>query len=135
MKYIIDNNKVKDIFLLERAWHVKKKLDIVKINSAAGLIIGKNDFSSFRAKFCHAKSPITEILSCNIIENANIIEIHIRAVSFLYHMVRNIVGTFVDIGLNKIELAEMNNIIAAKKRVNAGQTAPACGLYFVEAHY
>jgi tRNA pseudouridine38-40 synthase len=121
-----------------KIWFIGKDLNIDKMNQASLLLIGTKDFSSFRAEGCQAKSPITTIHSANIKEYNDFfpeIRFHIKATAFLYHMVRNIMGTLVLVGTNIITINDFENIINAKDRSKAGPTAKSCGLYFYKSNY
>lgn len=117
------------------AWHLGQKLDVEKMKKAAKFLIGTHDFSSFRDKKCQAKSPITTIQKILVIQNNEKISIEISAKSFLHHMVRNIVGTLILIGSEKILAEEMQQILESKTRTKSGPNAPACGLYFLQVDY
>ena len=103
---------------------------------ASQYLIGEHDFSSFRDAECQGKSPIKTISSIeiNLVEDEKII-IDISAKSFLHHMVRNIVGTLVWAGQEKITPEFMQNILQSKDRKVSGPNAPACGLYFSKTIY
>jgi tRNA pseudouridine38-40 synthase len=119
-----------------RKWHVPYDLDIDKIRTAASYFIGKHDFTSFRSTECTAPNPIRSINKIEIVQNGSEIEIYIHARSFLHKMVRNIVGTLVEIAHNK-QLAPnvIQNILEARNRSKAFITAPAHGLYFLKVKY
>lgn len=135
-KYVIHNNKYPTVLNLNRVWHIFFDLDIVKMQEAMTyLLCGKADFSSFRDSKCQAKSPMKTINSVSLTKNGSEIIFEISARSFLHHMVRNIVGTLVDVGLGKITPGGFKEIIEAKDRTKAGMTAPASGLYLVETKY
>lgn len=123
---VIDKNRV---------WHIRKELDISLMQKAADLLIGKHDFSSFRAAECQAKSPIKTIESIHIDKKDDKIIIGISARSFLHHMVRNIVGTLKLIGHKEMTLEKFQEGFVAKNRELMGPTAPACGLYFMKVDY
>lgn len=122
-------------------WHFKFDLDVDAMNKAAQYLIGTHDMSSFRASECQADSPVKTIDKIEVKEVSNPlvagkhIEIWVEAKSFLHHQVRNITGTLVDFGQGRLEPEEMQNIIDAKNRCEAGITAPASGLYFVKVWY
>ncbi|HSQ98076.1 MAG TPA: tRNA pseudouridine(38-40) synthase TruA [Rickettsiales bacterium] len=118
-----------------KMWHIGKKLDFEKMQEALPLFIGKKDWTSFRDTECQAKSPIKTIDKVSLTKNGDEIIFEIEAKSFLHHMVRNIVGTLVDVGLNKITVEELNEIIEAKDRTKAGPTASPQGLFFVLVQY
>ena len=102
---------------------------------AARHLIGKHDFTSFRAKHCQASSPVRTLSRLEIIKIGDEICFYISAPSFLHHMVRNIVGTLVQVGLGKWQSDKVSIALAAKHRSAAGPTAPASGLYFIGVDY
>jgi tRNA pseudouridine38-40 synthase len=118
-----------------RAWHIKVPLDVGAMQKAATYLIGKHDFSSFRAQGCAANSPIRSISAISISRYRDDIQIYVKAPSFLYHMVRNIVGSLVMVGKGSWPPEYILEILEAKDRSIAGPTAPACGLYFLTAEY
>ncbi len=118
-----------------RVWQVRKSLDFGSMKEASVHFMGNHDFTSFRSSHCQAKSPVRTINNIEIRQDGEEIQLCIRAQSFLHHMVRNIVGTLVDVGLGKISPLKIKEIIDKKSRIAAGVTAPACGLYFMKAKY
>ena len=116
-----------------RVWWVPQKLDIDAMKNAAKKLVGKHDFSSFRAAQCQAKSPIKTLDVCEITQNGDEIVFEFSARSFLHHQVRNMVGTLVEIGMGKPY--DIDEILDARNRSAAGINAPACGLYFMRAFY
>lgn len=132
-KYVIINRSSPIVLNKNRAWWVPQKLDIDLMRLQSQKLIGKHDFTSFRAAQCQAKSPIKTLDSCIITQNGDEIIFEFAARSFLHHQVRNMVGTLVDIGLGKPY--DIDEILAEKKRGAAGVNAPACGLYFVKGIY
>ena len=132
-KYIVINRSSPIVLKKNRAWWVPQKLDINAMKMAAQKLVGKHDFTSFRAAQCQSKSPIKTLDSVLITQNGDEIIFEFSARSFLHHQVRNMVGTLVEIGMGKPY--DIDEIFAAKNRSAAGITAPACGLYFVNADY
>jgi len=132
-KYIVLNRSAPVILKKNRVWWVPQKLDVEKMKSGAQKLIGKHDFTSFRAAQCQAKSPIKTLDSATITQNGDEIIFEFSARSFLHHQVRNMVGTLVEIGLGKPY--DIDEIFAQKSRCAAGVNAPAMGLYFVSADY
>ncbi len=132
-KYVILNRSAPPKLDKNRVWWVPRKLDIDAMRMGAAKLIGNHDFTSFRASQCQAKSPIKTLDRCDITVNGDEIIFELSARSFLHHMVRNIVGTLVEIGLgNPLDVDE---IFSARNRSAAGSTAPAAGLYFMRADY
>ena len=132
-KYIVLNRSAPVVLQKNRVWWVPQKLDVDKMKAAAEKLIGKHDFTSFRAAQCQAKSPIKTLDSATVTQNGDEIVFEFVARSFLHHQVRNMVGTLVEIGLGKPY--DIDEIFAQKKRGAAGVNAPASGLYFVKASY
>ena len=132
-KYVVLNRAAPVVLQRNRVWWVPQKLDVEKIKIAAQKLIGKHDFTSFRAAQCQSKSPIKTLDSCTITQNADEIIFEFSARSFLHHQVRNMVGTLVEIGMGKD--LDIDKIFDAKNRSAAGINAPASGLYFVRADY
>ncbi len=119
-----------------KVWHISSPLNVEYMNEAAQYLIGKHDLSSFRASECQAKSPIKTISQVKVSKtNDEIIEMFIEAPSFLHNQVRITVGTLVKIGQEKWSKDKMKEIILAKNRAVAGQTAPANGLYLYKVQY
>lgn len=133
--YKILNQSCKNIFLENRVWWIRKNLNIEAMKEGSKYLIGMHDFTSFRAQNCQAKSPIKTINEIKITSQDNIINFYISAPSFLYHMVRNIVGSLVLIGEGKYPPSHIDFILKAKDRGKAGQTAPACGLFFLNVKF
>ena len=132
-KYIVLNRSAPPVLDKNRAWWVPRKLNVKKMRDAARALVGKHDFTSFRASQCQAKSPIKTLDSCRIEKKDDLIVFDFSARSFLHHQVRNMVGTLVEVGLGTPY--DINEIFAARNRSAAGATAPACGLYFIQADY
>ena len=100
-KYIVLNRSAPVVLQKNRVWWVPQKLDVDKMKAAAEKLIGKHDFTSFRAAQCQAKSPIKTLDSATVTQNGDEIVFEFVARSFLHHQVRNMVGTLVEIGLGK----------------------------------
>lgn len=133
--YKINNRPSEIVIDRGRAWHVRKSLDAQSMKLAASYLIGKHDFTSFRALSCQSKSPIKTLTNIEVTQNLDEINIAISAPSFLHHMVRNIVGTLSLVGLGKWAPEDVKRALEAKNRSVAGPTAPAYGLYFVKVDY
>ncbi len=121
----IDNNRV---------WCVHKNIDLTKMIEQSRYFLGKHDLSAFRSINCQSKSAVRSINSIDIKNNEGQIIFIISAKSFLHSQVRIMVGTLVDIGLEKISKS-ISEIILLKKRDFAGMTAPAYGLYLTKVDY
>lgn len=138
-KYVILNRPSLPVIDRNRVWHIPGELDVDEMDAAAGYFIGNHDFTSFRASECQAKNPVKTIDNISIdvqdMDFGSYIYIDISAISFLHHMVRNMVGTLVDVGMGKRKPEDIEKIIAAKDRTKAGPTAPASGLFFMKVDY
>ncbi len=117
------------------AWHVAQNLDLEAMKKAAEFLIGQHDFSSFRDAECQASSAIRTLDKITIKKINHEIQIEFFAKSFLHHMVRNIVGTLVFVGLGKFSITQVKEILEAKDRTKSGPNAPSCGLYFLGVEY
>lgn len=118
-----------------RVWWVSRPLDAEAMHAAAQELVGSHDFTSFRAKECQANSPLKTLDELTVTRRGAEIEVFARARSFLHHQVRNMVGTLAAVGEGRWTPADVARIREARDRGQAGQTAPACGLYFLRAEY
>jgi len=132
-KYVVLNRSAQPVLEKDRVWWVPQKLNVGAMRTAAEKLLGNHDFTSFRASECQAKSPIKTLDKIEIKVDGDKIIFELSARSFLHHMVRNIVGTLVEIGIGKPY--DIDEILAAKNRSAAGPTAPASGLFFIRADY
>ncbi len=133
-EYRVINRRPPLTLQINRAWCVHKIINIKKIIEQSKLFEGKYDLSSFRSVNCQSKSTIKTINSIEVKENKEEIIFIISAKSFLHSQVRIMVGTLVDIGLEKIKNS-ISEIISFKNRNRAGVTAPAHGLYLKKIEY
>ncbi len=111
------------------------KLDILAMKQAASYLIGTYDFKCFCAAGSSVTTTVRTIFDCTVEKKEHFITITITGDGFLYHMVRIIAGTLVDVGIGKIKPEEIPNIIESKDRTKAGMTAPAKGLTLLEIYY
>ena len=118
-----------------RVWYQKKPLDVAAMKAAAPYLIGKHDFTSFRATACQADSPLRTLDRLEVTAVGNEIHITAAARSFLHHQIRNIAGSLVQVGLGKWPAEKMGTVLDARDRQAAGPTAPAHGLYFTGVDY
>jgi tRNA pseudouridine38-40 synthase len=114
---------------------IRYPLDIEAMQKGADYLIGHHDFSSFRARECQASTPMKTLDKIEIVKNGDVIEIYFSALSFLHHMVRNIVGSLIMVGSGKWPAEKIQEVLLAKNREAAGPTAPAEGLYFLKVDY
>ena len=118
-----------------RVWHVPLPLDAELMHVAAQALVGRHDFTSFRAGACQAAAPVKTLDGIHVARAGELIECHFWARSFLHHQVRNIVGTLKMVGEGKAPVGWMREVLEARDRAAAGQTAPAEGLFLVSAEY
>ena len=118
-----------------RAWRVAKPLDVAAMDGAARVLLGRHDFTSFRASECQAKSPDKTLDALTVSRDGDDIVATARARSFLHHQVRNMVGTLKLVGEGKWTAQDVADALAACDRAKAGPTAPAEGLYLVAVRY
>lgn len=133
--YKILNRKTRPILQKNRVFHFPTKLDVQKMQEAAQFLIGTHDFTSFQDSKCQSLSPIKTVKSVNFFQKNQEIIIKISAKSFLHHMVRNIIGTLILVGQEKISPQDFLEILKSKDRTKSGFNAPSCGLYFFCAKY
>lgn len=134
--YKIWNNKVRNPFLNNRAFHYWYPLDENYLNSAAQMFIGSHDFTSFATlDKRETKNMIRNIEKFNVYRNGDMVEFKVKADGFLYNMVRIMSGTLLRIAQNKIKPEDIPRIIESKNRKNAGPTAPPEGLYLNKVFY
>ena len=133
--YRIANRRAPLALELDRAWWISHELDADAMHDAAQVLVGRHDFTSFRAVACQADSPVRSIDELTVTRQGQDIVIRTRARSFLHHQVRNIVGTLKAVGDGKWTRADVAAALAARDRSKAGQTAPACGLYLISVKY
>ncbi|CAL4320071.1 tRNA pseudouridine synthase A [Buchnera aphidicola (Periphyllus testudinaceus)] len=135
-RYIIYNNFVRSSILRNRVNNIFFNLDVCKMNKASKFLLGEHDFSSFRAARCQSYSSWRNILKIKVYKKNNFfIIIDITANSFLYKMVRNIVGCLIEIGRKKKSILWLLNVLNLKNRIFAGPTALANGLYLSSVNY
>lgn len=134
--YKICNRPTRPVIMDGRVWWIYHPLDVEAMNKAAQYLVGKHDFSTFRAAECQANSPIKTLSEISVKRvSDDMVEIRVSAKSFLYHQVRNIVGTLVLVGQRKWSESDFINAFEACDRRRGGPTAPADGLYFDYAEY
>ena len=118
-----------------RVWHHKHDLDAAAMQAGANHLLGKHDFTSFRATQCQANSPVRTLDEVRIETVGEEVHIHVSAPSFLHHQVRNITGSLALVGTGKWTPADMKMALDARDRSAAGPTAPAEGLYLTDVIY
>ena len=134
-KYIILNRNSPSPLNKNRAWFIKKKLDINLIKKGSKKLIGTHDFSTFRASNCSAKSPVKTINKIIVSKSKNRIKLKFKSKSFLKNQVRSMVGCLKYLGEKKWNLKKFESIFNKKDRKQVAPPAPACGLYLEKIIY
>lgn len=133
--YRIQQGEVLDPFLRNYAWYIRNPLDLDAMRAALAHVVGTHDFSSFQASGSVTTHPVRTIYEAKCVQHGNIVEMSFFGNGFLYHMVRNLVGTLVHVGKGKTTPTRFQHILAEKDRTKAGMTAPAQGLYLWKVNY
>jgi len=134
-RYVINNSKYGSAIYRDLEYHMPIKLDVEAMKKAIKYFEGEHDFKGFKASGTSSKSSVRIIYSAKVIKDGDRINIELEGNGFLYNMVRIISGTIVDVGLGKIKLEEIPEIIESKDRTRAGKTLPPQGLYLVDVYY
>lgn len=134
--YRIQQGEVPDPFRQRYAWHERRPLDMAAMQEALNHILGTHDFSAFRASGGAPMSPVRTMYEASVEAKAGgLIEFRIHGSGFLYHMVRNLIGTLANVGLGRLTPDDFQRIMDSRDRKNASATAPACGLYLYRVEY
>jgi tRNA pseudouridine38-40 synthase len=133
--YRILNRPIGSPFLCRYAWHVPGKLDEEAMNAGAACLLGTHDFSAFEAAGSSTRNKVRCLQRLDCDRVGDIVEIRALADGFLYMMVRNIVGTLVEVGQGRLPPAAMERILQSRDRSQAGPTAPPHGLCLVRVDY
>lgn len=134
-RYFIHNHSVRSALTMGRATWYHHPLDINPMQTAASYLIGEQDFSSFRSSECESKTPMRNIHYINVTQQGDMIMIEICANAFLHHMVRNITGVLLKIGSGVHAPDWMLEVLQAKDRRKAAETALPDGLYLYKVSY
>ena len=132
--YLINTTPIRPV-LARNQWHRPGMLDIGKMHQAAQKLVGKKDFKSFASAADQRESSVRTITLCQVEQERDVIKISVAADGFLYNMVRNIVGTLVEVGRGRWEPEIIDTILEAKDRNAGGPIAPASGLCLMEIFY
>jgi len=134
-RYTINTRPARLVLDHNRAWHVPRALNIAAMQAGAREMLGRHDFTSFRASSCQAKSPVRTLDRLDVTQDGERIIVIAEARSFLHHQVRNMVGTLKLIGDGKMRPESVARILAARDRSAAGPTAPSDGLVLTGVVY
>jgi tRNA pseudouridine38-40 synthase len=133
--YLIDNSPVRDPFRVNRVWWVRQKLNKNKMLEALEFFKGKKDFMAFMGSGSGAKTTIREIYDISVYEKGDVMKISFTGNGFLKQMIRNIIGTVVEVGRGRFEPEDIKTMLESKDRRKAGVTAPPYGLYLERVYY
>lgn len=134
-RYIIYNSKLRPAILNSGLSHYHAPLDENKMHQAAQFLLGENDFSSFRAAQCQSNSPNRFVHFVKVSRHNQFIVIDIKANAFVHHMVRNIAGSLIAVGKGEQPIEWIDEVLQAKDRTLAAETAKPNGLYLIEVDY
>jgi tRNA pseudouridine38-40 synthase len=134
-RYRIMNRPARPGLEAGRLWHIKRRLDADAMHAAAQGLLGRHDFSAFRAASCQAKSPLRTLDRLDVARLGEEVVIAAEARSFLHHQVRNLVGTLAEVGFGRRPVTWPRQVLEGRDRTRAGQTAPPEGLVFRAARY
>lgn len=134
-RYTIFNGKHRPVLQIKHCWHIPTRLDADVMNKAAKLLEGTKDFKSFASAKDNRENSVRTIYRCELNRDNDWIYVDVEGNAFLYNMVRNIVGTLVDVGIGRLKPEKMAEIIEAKDRTAAGPIAPPQGLCLMWIKY
>ena len=134
-EYIIVNRQSRLALQKNKAWHIRKKLDVKAMKKGAKLLLGTHDFSTFRSSSCGAKSPIKTMKKIIIKKNKDKISLKFLSKSFLQQQVRSMVGCIKYLGDGKWNINDFKKSFKSRNRTKCAPPAPACGLYLSKIAY
>lgn len=138
-RYRIHYSRLRPLHNRQLVWHIPQPLDVAAMERAGQLLVGKHDFASFQSTGSPRDCTVRTITDVRVgqggAEEDDLIWIDVSGDGFLYNMVRNIVGTLVDVGAGRRPVEWISEVLAACDRKAAGQTAPAQGLMLIEVHF
>ena len=133
--YIIYNSTTSSPVFAEHCLWENRQLNIDKMNQACKYLIGEQDFTSFRSSQCQSNTPFRYIQKAEFVRQGNFIIFEVVGNAFLHHMIRNLVGSLLKVGLEMQKPEWIAELLEAKDRTKAAETAKAHGLYFVGVEY
>lgn len=134
-QYLLLNHSVRNALMQGKWGWFHQPLDVVRMREAAQLLLGKHDFSAFRASGCQAKTPVKTLGQADISSNGPLLQFSFTADAFLLHMVRNMVGALVAVGAGRAEPGWIGDLLASGDRTRGAPTFPPDGLYFTDVDY
>ena len=134
-RYVIFNHPIRSALLNTRVSWFYYPLDVTRMQAAGKYLIGEQDFSSFRSSQCNSKTPMRNVTQFTVERAGDFVVLEIEANAFLHHMVRNIAGTLMKIGAGFKDPEWMSEVLQAKSRRAAAETAPPHGLCLTRVSY
>lgn len=134
-RYLISDRPAYSALTHQHVTWSRKRLDVQAMREAAQALVGEHDFTSFRASQCQARSPVRRIDYVHLVRRGDLIVLEVTANAFLHHMVRNIVGVLLAIGVGEAGIGWAAELLAARDRSAGGVTARPFGLYLVHVDY
>jgi tRNA pseudouridine38-40 synthase len=138
-RYTLFSGPVRPVLHMKHCWHIPTNLDVPAMSVAAGLLVGKKDFKSFAAAADRREDSVRTIFRCEITDEPTAdgrwVYVEVEGDGFLYNMVRNIVGTLVDVGVGRWPPEKVSEILEARDRRAAGPIAPPHGLCLMWIKY
>ena len=134
-EYRIINRRARLTLDRNRAWRIQQPLDAEVMHAAAQTLVGKHDFTTFRAAACQAASPVKTLDEISVTRAGEEVFVRCAARSFLHHQVRSFAGTLVEVGRKKWRIEDVKAALDAKDRSRCAPVAPSQGLYFLRADY
>jgi len=134
-RYLISNRPVRSPLRRHTHWELFAPLDVAAMDEAARPLLGTHDFSAFRAANCEAPTTLRTLRELSILSALDVIQFDVEGTAFLKHMVRNLVGTLVEVGRGRRPVAWVAEVLASRDRTQAGPTAPPHGLVLVDVRY
>jgi tRNA pseudouridine38-40 synthase len=134
-RYRIVNGPTRAPLSRLQSWQVFRPLDLAAMRAAAEPLVGRHDFAAFQAADCESAHAVREVRRLELLAERDELAVVIEATAFVKHMVRNIVGTLVEVGLGRREVASIPALLGGRDRTRAGRTAPPQGLCLEEVFY
>jgi tRNA pseudouridine38-40 synthase len=134
-RYLVLNRWIRPALEARRMSWCRRPLDAANMHQAAQALRGEHDFTSFRAGACQARHAVREIQAISVGRMGDVVSLEVTANGFLYHMVRNLAGSLLRVGLGEAEISWPAEVLAGRDRSKAAPTAAPEGLYFVSARY
>ena len=134
-RYLISNTPAPSPLRRLTHWEVFAPLDAARMHEAGLHLVGRHDFSAFRAADCDAAHAVRELKSVTVVREGDVLEVHVKGTAFLKHMVRNVVGSLVEVGKGKQPPSWLEAVLRSRDRGQAGVTAPPQGLTLMQVFY